>query len=93
MDSVLLAIDTLKSDVAFPLTPALSLRERVKRGQSFDNSKHASLAGALAIILPLPKGEGRGEGEQAARPPSALNVTYSACRGIGEASPYQGGRS
>jgi len=84
---VLLAIDTLKSDVAFPLTPALSLRERVKRGQSFDNSKHASLAGALAIILPLPKGEGRGEGEQAARPPKTLDITLCPRRCAGGASP------
>ena len=93
MDSVLLANDTLKSDVVFPLTPALSLRERGKRGQSFDNSKRASLADALAIILPLPKGEGRGEGEQAAPPLSSPNVTYSACRGMGEAGPYRAGRN
>jgi hypothetical protein len=93
MDSALLANDTLKSDVVSPLTPALSLRERGKRGLSFDNSKFASLAGALARILPLPKGEDWGEGEQAARPTTALNVTYSACRGVGVASPCRGERN
>jgi hypothetical protein len=85
MDNVLLANDTLKSDVVFPLTPALPLRERGRRGQSFDNSKRASLAGALATILPLPQGEGWGEGEQTAHLPRASDVTQSPLCCVGEA--------
>ena len=61
-----------RSDAAFPLTPALSPRERETAGQSLDHSKRANLADTLASIPPLPEGEGWGEGEQAAllsRPP------------------------
>jgi hypothetical protein len=89
MDSVLLVNDTLKSDVFFPLTPALSLRERVKRSQSFDNSKRASLADAPATILPLPKGEGWGEGEQTVLPAIALDLTHTPHRWGGASSPCQ----
>src|SRR5207247_2185896 len=48
----------------FPLTPALSLREREKQKPRCDNSKPLPLSDALPVMLPLPKGEGRGEGEQ-----------------------------
>ncbi len=51
--------------VSFPLTPALSLRERERARQSCGNCQRASLADARATVLPLPEGEGRGEGEQA----------------------------
>ena len=44
------------SDIAFPLTPALSLRERGNRRQSHDDSKRAGLANGRATILPLPWG-------------------------------------
>ena len=54
-----------QSDVAFPLTPTLSLGERENRAQSLDKAWRAGLADALADILPLPRGEGWGEGEQA----------------------------
>ena len=93
MDRVLLAINTLKSDVVFPLTPALSLRERENYRQRSGEASTLGIVERLAALPPLPKGEGRGEGEQAARPPSAFNVTYSASCGIGEASPYRGGRN
>ncbi len=63
------------SDIAFPLTPALSLRERENRGQSLGGSWRANLARQLASVLPLPKGEGRGEGEQTTRPPEPRAVT------------------
>jgi len=50
-------------DVAFPLTPALSLGERVKPIQFLDQSVRLGLAHRWMMQLPLPKGEGWGEGE------------------------------
>src|SRR5207249_3056379 len=47
----------------FPLTPALSLRERVRRGATLESSGSLRFANRLATILPLLKGEGRGEGK------------------------------
>ena len=44
----------------FPLTPALSLRERVWQGATLKNSGGLRFANRLATILPLPEGEGRG---------------------------------
>ena len=52
------------ASVSFPLTPALSLRERVNHLRHFGGANRARFADGLAAILPLPKGEGRGEGEQ-----------------------------
>ncbi len=51
------------SYVPFPLTLALSLREREPRRPSLKNTKGTGIAGSLATVLLLPKGEGRGEGE------------------------------
>ena len=48
---------------SFPLTPALSLRERVNSFQFFDGKRGVGLVDALPAIPPLPEGEGRGEGE------------------------------
>src|SRR5216117_1862351 len=48
----------------FPLTPALSLRERENQGPRFGNSKRLGLSNALPMRPPLPEGEGRGEGER-----------------------------
>jgi len=48
----------------FPLTPTLSLRERVCHIQSFEKSKRLTKGNRRAMILPLPRGEGRGEGER-----------------------------
>ena len=53
--------------LAFPLTPALSPRERESRSPSLDKPGCADSPNALATIPPLPKGEGRGEGERGAR--------------------------
>ena len=49
---------------AFPLTPALSLREREGRIPHLAEAGHPSLPDALADVLPLQEGEGRGEGER-----------------------------
>jgi hypothetical protein len=57
---------------SFPLTPALSLRERENRIQPLsiccDWIGEASLqeTGKPRLLFPLPKGEGQGEGELAA---------------------------
>ncbi len=58
----------------FPLTPALSLGEREPRRELPVISPLASLANALATVLPLPEGEGRGEGEDNVRQTVAPNV-------------------
>jgi hypothetical protein len=88
MDSVLLATDTFKSGVAFPLTPALSLRERENYRQRAGEADTLGIVERLAALLPLPKGEGWGEGEQAARPLKAPVITDSPLRSVGEANPH-----
>src|SRR2546422_1054775 len=50
-----------------PPHPALSLRERVQRSATLENSGGLRFANRLATILPLPKGEGRGEGKRIVR--------------------------
>ena len=57
-----------KTDDPFPLTPALSLRERGNRSQALDILRRASFAEARATMLPLPRGEGKGEGKGDDRP-------------------------
>ncbi len=52
------------SDAHFPLTPALSLRERVPRRQLFEEPVALGLFEGQDAVLPLPEGEGWGEGEQ-----------------------------
>src|ERR1035441_10069417 len=47
----------------FPLTPALSLREREDSRQSSGESGSIGEFEARTSRLPLPRGEGRGEGE------------------------------
>ena len=47
----------------FPLTPALSLRERENGLQSRGIPGPDGLTNGLAVIPPLPKGEGWGEGK------------------------------
>src|SRR5713101_7231777 len=58
---------------AFPLTPALSLREREYQGPRCNNSKRFGLSNAPPTMLPLPEGEGRGEGEQSVRIPDTCD--------------------
>ena len=49
----------------FPLTPALSLREREHRRQRIREPKVLGVVATRSLVLPLPEGEGRGEGERA----------------------------
>ncbi len=53
------------SNGSFPLTPALSPRERENARQSLGRTGAAGMAEERRAGLPLPKGEGRGEGELA----------------------------
>jgi hypothetical protein len=48
---------------AFPLTPALSLRERESRRPSFTQTGRFSLFKRRDRFLPLPEGEAWGEGK------------------------------
>src|SRR6266446_10290926 len=63
------------SHALFPLTPALSLRERENQGPRYDNSKRLGLSDALPMLLPLPEGEGRGEGERASESAGSGNFS------------------
>src|SRR6266481_8091228 len=53
----------------FPLTPALSLRERENQEPRWNDSKQRPFSNAPPMMLPLPEGEGRGEGERIVRTP------------------------
>ena len=61
------AVSTLQG--TFPLTPALSLRERENQEPRCDDSKWLGFTNTLPMMLPLPEGEGRGEGERSVRIP------------------------
>ena len=52
------------SDVSFPLTPALSPRERETPRPALGESSASGMAKKRELLLPLLEGEGRGEGEQ-----------------------------
>ena len=52
----------------FPLTPALSLGERVPRAPSAEFATDRWFADVRPTLLSLPKGEGWGEGEGSNRP-------------------------
>ena len=54
----------LSSVASFPLTPALSLREREHRIPSREKSGRFGLLQARPTVLPLPKGESRGAEER-----------------------------
>ncbi len=59
------------TEAAFPLTPALSRRERENVNQLLPHTESAGHQQAPTAILPLPVGEGRGEGESSLRPSPA----------------------
>ncbi|MBI2929339.1 MAG: DUF4434 domain-containing protein [Verrucomicrobia bacterium] len=67
---------------SFPLTPALSRRERERRQTVSDNSKHQRREAGLLDVLPLPAGEGRGEGERDRRTPSAAPLRPTCARSV-----------
>jgi hypothetical protein len=60
--------------VSFPLTLALSLREREHRIPRCNESRRSGLAKTRRAILPLSKGEGRGEGEATLETPVRLRI-------------------
>jgi len=61
----------LVGGVSFPLTLALSLRERGHRIPRGDEPRRSGLAKALRAILPLPLGGGEGES------PAALECLFA----------------
>jgi NADH-quinone oxidoreductase subunit F len=61
-------------DVSFPLTPALSPRERENYRQSVGDSQVVENIKNRASLLPLPGGEGWGEGERSARKPKTHGI-------------------
>ena len=65
----------MQPDALFPLTPALSLREREPIGARLGTLTPQWAFSSAANVLPLPRGEGRGEGELVRRTDAAaLNV-------------------
>ena len=58
----------------FPLTPALSLRERERRRPVLHEVGALGLIARRHAILPLPEGEGRGEGKGTIRPRLAVDT-------------------
>jgi hypothetical protein len=57
--------DPSRPDVAFPLTPALSPREREDNSATRAQTSTAEAPATPRALSPLPEGEGRGEGETA----------------------------
>src|SRR5438034_9606227 len=66
-----------RSEISFPLTPALSLGERENRRPLLGEGDAGGLTKPLEKVHPLPKGEGRGEGEAGAQP-SATPIHFRA---------------
>jgi hypothetical protein len=64
------------SNAAFPLTPALSLRERETHTPPLEYTWRGRFANALTTILPLSKGEGQGEGERDVQTSRALYLSH-----------------
>ena|SRR5947207_564508 len=60
----------------FPLTPALSPRDRENRRQSVGESYVSPMFEGRDALHPLPAGEGRGEGEWIVRQTSTLEMEY-----------------
>ena len=65
------------ASLPFPLTPALSLRERETRTPSLEPVWRARFGNTLPTILPLPWGEGWGEGERSAPQLNVLENSHS----------------
>ncbi len=70
------------TQISFPLTPTLSLREREARSSGSGRAENSRLSRAPSALLPLPKGEGGGEGELSV--PSASGAGSSASDGLSE---------
>src|SRR3989442_11065356 len=79
--SVPLASALWYSHDPFPLTPALSLREREHRRQNIRKPEPLAVVGTRSLVLPLPEGEGRGEGER------ALEISDRGSFAIGSRNP------
>ena len=80
------------SDVVFPLTPALSLREREVPCAALEYTNELQLADQQAAIPPLPDGEGWGEGERDPRPKMSSDVPQLKYRGTRPPSSNSGCR-
>ena len=57
-------LEETEKNEAFPLTPALSPRERENSSQSVGDTATGTVHGEQPLLFPLPAGEGQGEGEQ-----------------------------
>src|SRR6185369_7399921 len=68
------------SSASFPLTPALSLRERETPNSAVEKRRSSGLSKDWKTILPLPEGEGRGEGEAVEQFHTASDESKLDCR-------------
>ncbi len=72
---------TARTDGPFPLTPALSRRERENCSQSHGGSSNRVCVtvigknGEPRMLFPLPEGEGQGEGKRTLVIPQGRNLT------------------